>query len=211
MHSVTLAHRGVLILGGGTADTPSMGYSWGGAGFMIPIIGHVIDLIIWGELDDAERSGARTAIADPVVDEDVRSEAAMLRSGKLQAIGSEASFFSGLARIDGEFRSIRVSVTPDDFVLLDNWAHVDPETELGRLPRESITDAVIIDENGNEVADQLIDLVSELDAPEQERYAVLLKRREANGELPPVSFLFRSGEPALECRDGYRRFISQRG
>jgi hypothetical protein len=163
-----------------------------------------------GELDDAERSGVRAAIADPVVDEDARSEAAMRRSEKLQAIGSEASFFSGLARIDGEFRSICVAVTPHDFVLLDNWANVDPETELARLPRESITDAVIVDENGNEVADQLIDPVRELDTPEEERYAVLLKRHGTNGELPPISFLFRSGEPARECRDGYRRFSSPR-
>jgi hypothetical protein len=188
-----------------------MGYWWGGGGFVIPLAGRVIDAIIWGELDDAERSGVRAAIADPVVDEDVRSEAAMRRSEKLQAIGSEASFFSGLARIDGVFRSIRVAVTPHDFVLVENWAHVDPESELGRLPRESITEAVIVDENGNEVADQLIDPVRELDTPEEERYAVLLKRNGTNGELPPVSFLFRSGEPALECRDGYRRFISPRG
>jgi hypothetical protein len=55
-----------------------------------------------------------------------------------------------------------------------------------------------------------IDPVRELDTREEERYAVLLKRHGANGELPPVSFLFRSGEPALECRDGYRRFISRR-
>lgn len=184
---------------------------WGGTGYIIHLTGCAIDHILWGELDDAELSGVRTAIADPVVDEDVRSEAAMRRSEKLQAIGSEASFFSGLARIDGEFRSIRVSVTPHDFVLLDNWTHVDPETELGRLPRESITDAVIVDDNGNEVADQLIDPVSALDTPEEERYAVLLKRHGVKGELPPVSFLFRSGEPALECRDGYRRFISPRG
>jgi hypothetical protein len=27
-----------------------------------------------------------------------------------------------------------------------------------------------------------------------------LKRRDGSGALPPVSFLFRSGEPALECR-----------
>jgi hypothetical protein len=183
--------------------------SWGWWGFT-RLAGYVIDHVLWGELDDAERSSVREAIADPVVDEDVRSEAAMRRSEKLQAIGSEASFFSGLARIDGEFRSIRVAVTPHDFVLLDNWAHVDPETELARLPRESITEAVIVDENGNEVADQLIDPVRELDTPEEERYAVLLKRHGTNGELPPVSFLFRSGEPALECRDCYRRFISPR-
>jgi hypothetical protein len=36
--------------------------------------------------------------------------------------------------------------------------------------------------------------VSELDTPEEERYAVLLKRHGANVELFPVSFLFRSGE-----------------
>lgn len=188
-----------------------MSYWWGGGRHVIRLAGWGIDYLIWGELDDAERSGVRAAIADPVVDEGVRSEALGRRSEKLQAIGSKASFFSGLARIDGEFRSIRVAVTPHDFVLLDNWAHVDPETELGRLPRESITDAGIVDENGNEVADQLIDPVRELDTPEEERYAVVLKRHGENGELPPVSFLFRSGEPALECRDGYRRFISPRG
>ena len=92
-------------------------------------------------------------MADLAVDEDLRYEAATCRSEKLQAIGSEASFFSGLARIDGEFRSVRVAVTPQDFVLLDNWAHLDPETGLARLPRESITDVVIVDENGNEVPD----------------------------------------------------------
>jgi hypothetical protein len=185
-------------------------WGWGGGGYVFPIAGWAIDHLLWGDLDDAERAGVRAAIADPVVDEGVRSEALGRRSEKLQAIGSEASFFSGLARIDGEFRSIRLAVTPHDFVLLDNWAHVDPETELGRLPRESITDAVIVDENGNEVADQLIDPVRELDTPEEERYAVLLKRHGENGELPPISFLFRSGEPALECRNGYRRFISPR-
>ena len=187
-----------------------MGY-WGGTGFILGLTADAIDALMWCELDDQERSGVREAIADPVVDEGVRSEAAMRRSQKLHAIGSEASFFSGLARIDGEFRSIRVAVTPHDFVLLDNWTHVDPETELGRLPRTSIADAVIVDENGNEVADQLIDPVRELDTPEEERYAVQLKWHDENGELPPVSFLFRSGEPALECRDGYRRFIKPRG
>ena len=188
-----------------------MSYRWGGTCYILGLTGDALDYLIWSELDDRERSGVRSAIADPVVDEDVRSEAATRRSEKLRAIGSEASFFSGLARIDGEFRSIRVAVTPHDFVLLDNWAHVDPETELGRLPRQRITDAVIVDENGNEVADQLIDPVRELDTPEEERYAVLLKRHGENGELPPVSFLFRSGEPAIECRDAYRRFISPGG
>lgn len=185
-----------------------MSYWWGGTGFILGLAADAIDHLIWDELDDAELSGVRAAIAGPVVDEDVRSEAATRRSEKLHAIGSKASFFSGLARIDGEFRSIRVAVTAHDFVLLDNWTHADPETELGRLPRESITDAVIVDENGNEVADQLIDPVRELDTPDDERYAVLLKRHGANGQLHPVSFLFRSGEPALECRAGYRRFIS---
>jgi hypothetical protein len=98
-------------------------------------------------------------------------------------------------------------VTPRDFVLLDNWTHLDPDTELARLPRESITDVVIVDENGNEVADQLIDPIRELETPEEERFAVVLKRQNASGQLPPTSFLFRSGEPALECRDRYRRFI----
>jgi hypothetical protein len=45
---------------------------------------------------------------------------------------------------------------PHDFVLLDNWTHLNPVTELARLPRDSIIDAVIGDETGNEVADQLL-------------------------------------------------------
>jgi hypothetical protein len=40
---------------------------------------------------------------------------------------------------------------------------------------------------------------------------VVLKRQDANGVHQPISFLFRSGEPALECRDHYRRFIGRRG
>ena len=171
---------------------------------------YVVDLL-WSLLDEAELEDASAAMADLAVDEDLRLEAAMRRSEKLRAIGSEASFFSGLARIDGEFRTVRVAVTARDFVLLDGWTHLDPDTELARLPRESVTDAVIVDENGNEVADQLINPVHELETPEEERYAVLLKRHDASGVPQPVSFLFRSGEPALECRDRYRRFIGSRG
>jgi hypothetical protein len=167
--------------------------------------------LLWSLLDDAELEDARSAMADLLADDDLRPEAAMRRSEKLRAIGSEASFFSGLARIDGEFRSVRVAVTAQDFVLLDSWTQLDPETELARFPRQSITEAVIVDEYGNEVADQLINPVRELETPEEERYAVLLKRHDASGVLQPVSFLFRSGEPALECRDHYRRFIAPRG
>ena len=165
-----------------------------------------IAYLIWLDLVDRELEEARAMKAD-AEDQDLRHEAAMRRSEKLRAIGSEASFFSGLARIDGEFRSVLVTVTPQDFVLLDNWAHLDPDTELARLPRQSITDVAIVDKNGNEVADALIDPIRELETPEEERYAVVLKRRDASGELPPVSFLFFSGEPALHCRDDYRSFI----
>jgi hypothetical protein len=165
--------------------------------------------VIWGLLHDAELEDARAAMASLAEDEALRHEAAMRRSGKLRAIGSEATFFSGLARVDGEFRSIRVAVTPQDSVLLDNWNH-DPETELARLSRERITHAVIVDENGLEVADALIDPIRELETPREERYAVVLKRHDPSGELPLVSFLFRSGEPALECRDRYVRFIGPR-
>jgi hypothetical protein len=167
--------------------------------------------LLWSVLDDVELEDARGAMADLAVDEDLRFEAAMRRSEKLRAIGSEAFFFSGLARIDGDFRSVRVAVTAQDFVLLDNWTQLDPETELARFPRQSITDVLIVDENGNEVADQLINPIRELETPEEERYAVLLKRHDASGVPQPVSFLFRSGEPALECRDHYRRFIAPRG
>jgi hypothetical protein len=167
--------------------------------------------VLWGLLDDVELDDARAAMADLAVDEDLRHEAAMRRSEKLRAIGSEATFFSGLARIDGELRSVRVAVTARDFVLLDNWTHLDPDTELARFPRESITDVVIVDENGNQVADQLINPIRELETPEEERYAVVLKRHDAGDQLPSASFLFRSGEPALECRDRYRRFIGSHG
>jgi hypothetical protein len=194
------------MLGGGIADTGSM---WGGAGILIVAIGRAID-IIRDRPHDAEPS-ADAAMADLAADEDLRSEAATRRSEKLQAIGSEASFFSGLARIDGEFRSIRVAMTPHDFVLLDNWTYIDPEPELGSIPRDSITNAVIVDETGNEVADQQLDPIRELETPEEKRYMVLLKRRDASGALPPVSFLFSSGEPALACRDQYRGCIRPRG
>jgi hypothetical protein len=167
--------------------------------------------LLWGMLHDVELEDARRAMADLAADQDRRHEAAMRRSEKLRAIGSEATFFSGLARIDGEFRSVRVAVTAQDFVLLDNWTQLDPETELARFPRQSIIDVLIVDENGNEVADQLINPIRELETPEEERYAVLLKRHDASGVPQPVSFLFRSGEPALECRDHYRRFIAPRG
>jgi hypothetical protein len=162
--------------------------------------------LLWSVLDDVELEDARAAMAD-LADEDLRVEAAMRRSEKLRAIGSEASFFSGLARIDGEFRSVRVAVTAQDFVLLDNGTQADPETELARFPRQSITDVLIVDEKGNEVADQLINPIRELETPEEERYAVLLKRHDASGVPQPVSFLFLSGEPALECRDRYRPLI----
>jgi hypothetical protein len=167
--------------------------------------------ILWGVLHDVQLEDARAAMADLAEDQLLRHEAAMRRSEKLRSIGSEATFFSGLARVDGEFRSVLVAVTAQDFVLLDNWMHHDPDTELARFPRESITDVVIVDEIGNEVADQLIDPIRELETPEEERYAVALKRQDANGVPHPVSFLFRSGEPALQCRDRYRRFIRPRG
>src|SRR5262245_32336754 len=81
-------HGAVLTLGGGTADTPSVSYWWG-TGFILRLTGVALDYLIWSELDEAERSGVREAIADPVVDEEVRAEALMRRSEKLHAIGSE--------------------------------------------------------------------------------------------------------------------------
>ena len=165
-----------------------------------------IAYVVWGALHDLELDDARLAMSSLSEDETLRHEAAMRRSEKLRVIASEATFFSGIARVDGEFRSTLVAVTSQDFVLLDNWNH-EPETEFARLRRKSITQAVIVDENGLEVADALIDPIGELQTSQEERYAVVLKRQDPGGELPPVSFLFRSGEPALECRDRYRRFI----
>jgi hypothetical protein len=96
-----------------------------------------IAYLLWGVLHDAELEYARAAMAD-LADQDLRHDAAMRRGDKLRAIGSEATFFSGLARIDGEFRSVRVAVTPQDFVLFDNWTHLHPDTELACLPRDSM-------------------------------------------------------------------------
>jgi hypothetical protein len=169
----------------------------------------VVAYLLWNMLVDDELDYARAAMADLAWDQDLHHQAAMRRSEKLRAIGSQATFFSGLARINREFRSVQVAVTPRDFVLLDNWTHLNPETELATLPRESVMQAVIVDANGHEVADQLLDPIRELETPQEERAAVVLKRQDTGGELPPVSFLFRSGEPALECRDHYRRFIEQ--
>ena len=95
--------------------------------------------------------------------------------------------------------------------MLDEWTHLDPDPELARFPSESITEEVIVDENGNEVADQLINPIRELETSKEERYAVVLKRQAANALPQRVSFLFLSGEPALECRVDFRRFIRSRG
>ena len=86
--------------GGGVADRASM---WGGAGILTVAIGRAIDIIL-DRGHDPEPS-ADAAMADLAADEALRSEAATRRSEKLQAIGSEANSFSGLARIDGQFRS----------------------------------------------------------------------------------------------------------
>jgi hypothetical protein len=181
------------------------------AGLLLGAARRGIGYITGDLLHHAEHSGAHAGMADLAADEDLRYEAATRRSERLRAIGSEAPFFSRLARINGEFRSIRVAVTPHDFVLFDNWTHLDPDTELARLPRDCPTDTVILNEAGNEVADQLLDPIRELETPEEERYAVVLKRHNASGALPPVSFLFLSGEPALDCRDHYRGFIRPSG
>lgn len=71
-----------------------------------------IGYLVWGALHDSELEYAHSLMADLTEDQDIRHEAAMRRSEKLRAIGSEATFFSGLARIDGELRSVRVAVTP---------------------------------------------------------------------------------------------------
>ena len=120
----------------------------------------------------------------------------------------EATFFSGLAQIDGESRSIRVAVTPRDFVLFDNWSHLDPATEL-TPPTGQHHRCGDRGRAGNEVADQLLDPIRELETPEEERYAVVLKRHGANGELPPVSFIFQSGEPGPTSTNTRSRYIDE--
>jgi hypothetical protein len=191
--------------GGGATDIASM--EMGG-----PLgLANLIWLLHDADLEDHRAAKADAEDQNLREDQDLRYEAAMRRDAKLRAIDSEATFFSGLARIDGEFRSVRVAVTPQDFVVLDDWTHLDPDTELARFRRESITDVVIVDENGNEVADQFINPIRELETSKEERYAVVLKRQSANGVPQRVSFLFLSGEPALECRDDFRRFIGPGG
>src|SRR5215216_1191960 len=83
-HSRTLAHAGVLMLGGGIADKVSM---WG-AGLLIGAIGHIIDIIL-DRGHDAEPSAAHAAMADVAADGDLPYEAVTRRSENLQAIGSE--------------------------------------------------------------------------------------------------------------------------
>src|SRR4029453_9879159 len=116
-----------------------------------------IAYLLWDTLVDDDLDYARAAMADLAWDQDLRQQAAMRRSEKLRAIGSQAPLFSALARINGDFRSVPVAVTPRDFVLLDNWTHLDPETELASLPRENIMQAAIVDANGHEAAAQLLD------------------------------------------------------
>jgi hypothetical protein len=84
--------------------------------------------VVW-LLHDPDLEDARAVRAD-AEDQHLRHETAMRRSEKLRAIGSEATFFSGLARIDGEFRSVLVAVTRQEFVLLDGLAHVDHQADL---------------------------------------------------------------------------------
>ena len=88
-------------------------------------------------------------------------------------------------------------MTPRDFVLFDNWSHLDPDTELTRLPRDSITDAVIVDEAGNEVADQLLDPIRELETPEEERVhgGAEAARRERRAPLGLVPLPVRRARP----------------
>ena len=61
----------------------------------------VIAYLLWDMLVDDDLDYARAAMADLAWDQDLRHQAAMRRSEKLRAIGSEATFFSGLARING--------------------------------------------------------------------------------------------------------------
>jgi hypothetical protein len=74
--------------------------------------GASIGYVLWGVLHDSELEYARALMADLTEDQDLLHEAAMRRSEKLRAIGSQATFFSGLARIDEKLRSVRVAVTP---------------------------------------------------------------------------------------------------
>jgi hypothetical protein len=63
----------------------------------------LIAFLLWDMLADDELDYARAAMADLAWDQDLRHQAALRRGEKLRAIGSQATFFSGLARIDGGF------------------------------------------------------------------------------------------------------------
>ena len=67
----------------------------------------LIAFLLWDMLADDDLDYARAAMADLAWDQDLRHQAASRRSEKLRAIGSQATFFSGLARIDGDFRSVQ--------------------------------------------------------------------------------------------------------
>jgi hypothetical protein len=66
----------------------------------------IIAYLPWDMLVDDDLDYARAAMADLAWDQGLRHQAALRRSEKLRAIGSQATFFSGLARINGDFRSV---------------------------------------------------------------------------------------------------------
>ena len=92
--------------------------------------------VIWGFLHDDELDSARAAMASlaRMRPSGTRRQCVVARSSEPSDRRRPSS--RALRRVDGEFRSIRVAVTPQDLVLLDDWNH-DPETELARLPRRA--------------------------------------------------------------------------
>jgi hypothetical protein len=167
-------------------------------------------MVLWYVLQDVERAEARAALDRFAAADDARGAALQARTSTLVEIGSRATFPSGLARIDGVFVPVTVAVTDDDFVLLDARAVLDPTTELGRIPRATVAGVEVVDAHGEPVADEAIDPVRELEHP-PEGYTLVLRRADAGGTLPSVGFLFRSGEPALTCRDRFRAHVDGPG
>ena len=61
----------------------------------------VVAYLLWDMLVDDDLDYARAAMADLAWDQDLRHQAALRRSEKLRAIGSQATFFSGLRASTG--------------------------------------------------------------------------------------------------------------
>lgn len=111
----------------------------------------VLGYLVWSLIEDLDAARDRPLPSfGPGLSEDRR----MQRGWKLEELGSQAVFPSGMAMLGDDPRSspvrpVMAVVTPGEFVYLAARSDVDPETELARLPRFSVGSAEVVDGSGN--------------------------------------------------------------